>query len=128
MAAELLHHLHNRPVREHGLRKRAVPARAFRIDGHDVPHRAVIRGKLGKRAPRIAPCGCLYLLRNPQPPVPELSCSGVVKAVQHSSGGSGPICQENGFPYDEHAKLRIRDLFQDFLDCRGPLQTNRSRG
>ena len=93
VAAEFGDHVHHGPIGKDGLWKRAFPPDSLRVNGYNVPHRAVIRGKLGKRAPRIAPCGCLYLLRNPQPPVPELSCSGVVKAVQHSSGGSGPICQ-----------------------------------
>jgi hypothetical protein len=128
VAAEVGDHLHHGPVGKDGLWKRAFPSDSLRINGYNIPHRDVISGKLGKKAPRTARSRGFYFPRKQQPPVPELSRPAVVKTREHAAGGSGPICQENGFPHDKDAEWDIRDLFQNFLDCRGPLQANRSRG
>jgi len=58
--------------------------------------------------------------------IPELPDPVIGKAAQHTGRRRDPIGRQNWFPNREYPDFRLRMLFQQFLDCGGPPQTDRS--
>jgi hypothetical protein len=60
--------------------------------------------------------------------VPELHDPSAVNAGQRRGCRPFPIGRENGFPHHQHLQARVMNLFEQGFGCRGPPQTDGSRG
>lgn len=99
------------------------------IDGDEVPED--FAGDEGLLAESWGPFGLqdgLPVRSEPELGVPEVAHSGVAGAGQGFCGRAFGIGGHHRLPDEEGLHVALRQLLQDGLDCRGPLQTGASSG
>lgn len=121
-------HTNDGPAEKRDGWQRAVPLRPGRINGHVVPQNA--RAETGRSVPgrRINLQSLPQGLGHKMLAIPVLKSPWVLDARQCESCGRHPIGYQDRFPDDEEPNFRVRNRFDDLLDCGGPPQADRSSG